>query len=136
MATTTRREIYFPLGHPMRVLSQNQNQDKRSLKVDRFCMPMPGGPKSLQITHEYSHKRIQNKQIRDLGRKTHAHMPCTYRHRHTQNTRIHTRAYTYTVTSGSTETQKTSRDVDSPLDMQTQVVWSGPRWRDALESDC
>ena len=80
-------------------------------------MPMPGGPKSLQITHEYSHKRIQNKQIRGLGRKTHAHMPCTYRDRHTQKTRIHTCAYTYTDTSGSTEVQKTSRKADSSLEV-------------------
>jgi len=80
-------------------------------------MPMPGGPKSLQITHEYSHKRIQNKQIRGLGRKTHAHMPCTYGYRHTQITRIHTSAYTYTDTSGSTEVQKTSREADSSLEV-------------------
>jgi len=85
-------------------------------------MPMPGGPKPLQSTHEYSHKRIQNKQIRGLGRKTHAHMPCTYRHRHTQNTCIHTRAYTYTDTSGSTETQKNSRDVNSPLEVDELVT--------------
>ena len=36
-------------------------------KVDRFCIPMPGGQKTLQITHEYTHKHIQNKQIRGLG---------------------------------------------------------------------
>ena len=116
METTTRREIQFPLGHPMRVLSQNENQDRRSLKG---CQPRSGElkPLALQNTHEHSHKRIQNKQIRGLGRKTHTHMPCTYRHRHTQNTRIHTRAYTYTNMSGSTETQKTSRDVDSPLEV-------------------
>ena len=33
-------------------------------------------------------------------------MPCTYTHTRTQNSRIHTRAYTYTITSGSTETQE------------------------------
>ena len=42
-------------------------------------------------------------------------MPCTYIDRHTQNTRIHTRAYTYTNMIGSTEAQKTSRDVDNSL---------------------
>ena len=80
-------------------------------------MPRPGGQKPLQSTHEYSHKRIQNTQIRGLGRKTHAHMQCRYRHRHTQNTRIHTHAYTYTDTSGNTEAQKTSSDVDSSLEV-------------------
>ena len=33
MTTTTRMETHFPLAHPMRVLSQNQNQDKISLPV-------------------------------------------------------------------------------------------------------
>ena len=78
---------------------------------------MPGGPKSLQVTHEYSHKRIQNKQIRGLGRNTHAHMLCTYIDRHIQKTCIYTSAHTYTDTSGSTEAQKTSRDVNSSLEV-------------------
>ena len=77
----------------------------------------PGlGDRSHSRPHEYSHKRIQNKQIRGLGRNTHAHMPCTYRDRHTQKTRIYTSAHTYTDTSGSTKVQETSRDANSSLE--------------------
>ena len=76
------------------------------------------GDRSHSRAHTNTHTNAYRiKQIRGLDRKTHAHMPCTYRDRHTQNTRIHTRAYTYTDTSGSTEAQKTSRDVDSSLEI-------------------
>ena len=85
-------------------------------------MPMPGGLKSLQITHEYSHKRIQNKQIRGLGRNTHAHMPCTYRDRHTQKTRIYTSAHTYTDTSGKAPRYKKPQEMPTALWRETSAV--------------
>jgi len=87
------------------------------------------GDRSHSRPHEYSHKRIQNKQIRGLGRNTHAHMLCTYRDRHIQKTCIYTSAHTYTDTSGSTEVQETSRDADSSL-VLAKVSQQDPYRRD------
>ena len=69
-------------------------------------MPRSGGLKPLQNTHEYTHKLIQTTEIRGLGREvTHTHG--LYIHTGAEkNTRIHTRTCTYTLTRGSTETEK------------------------------
>ena len=69
-------------------------------------MPRSGGSKPHQDTHGYTRTLIHTEETRDLGRKL-THILGAYIHIGAQkNTRIHTRAYTYTVSSESTETEK------------------------------
>ena len=65
--------------------------------------------KPLQNTHGYTHTLIQTEEKRGLGRKR-THIRGAYIYIGAQrNTRIHTRAYTYTIASKSTKTE-TSRE--------------------------